>query len=51
MTVYVADARTHVQRLDSVAKMATVLEKDTTEEQRFVVRCFLGKMTQCKGYQ
>jgi hypothetical protein len=30
-----------VQRLVSVAKMATVLEKCKTEEQRFVVRYFL----------
>jgi hypothetical protein len=32
MTVYVADAHAHVQRLVSAAKMATVLEEFTTEE-------------------
>jgi hypothetical protein len=40
MTVFVADAHAHVQRLVSVVKMATVLEKYTTEEQRSIV-CFL----------
>jgi hypothetical protein len=30
--------------------MATVLEEYTTEEQRFVVRFFVGKRNQCKGY-
>jgi hypothetical protein len=42
-----------VQRLVSVVKMATVLEAFTTEEQRFVVRFFVGgggKRNQCKGY-
>jgi hypothetical protein len=34
MTVHVAD--THVQRLVSVVKMATVLEECNTEEQRFL---------------
>jgi hypothetical protein len=37
MTVYVADAHAHVQRLVSVVKMATVLEEYLTEEQRSVV--------------
>jgi hypothetical protein len=36
MTVSVADAHAHVQRLVSVVKMATVLEEYATEEQRFV---------------
>jgi hypothetical protein len=49
MTVYVADAYAHVQRLVSVVKMATVLEY-ITEEQRPVVSFFVGKRTQCKGY-
>jgi hypothetical protein len=40
MTVQVADAHMHVQRLVSVVKMATVLEECTTEEQRSVVRFF-----------
>jgi hypothetical protein len=40
MKVYEAEAHAHVQRLVSVVKMATVLEKYTTEEQRSVV-CFL----------
>jgi hypothetical protein len=30
--------------------MATMLEKYTTEEQRSVVGVFVGKDTQCKGY-
>jgi hypothetical protein len=33
MTVQVADAHAHVQRLVSVVKMTTVLEDYTTEEQ------------------
>jgi hypothetical protein len=37
MTVYVAAAHAHVQRLVSVVKMAIVLEQCTTEEQRSVV--------------
>jgi hypothetical protein len=41
MTVEVADAHAHVQRLVSVVKRATVLEESTTEEQRSVVRFFL----------
>jgi hypothetical protein len=43
------EAHAHVQRLVSVAKMATVLEEYATEEQHCIVR-FYGKMTQCKGY-
>jgi hypothetical protein len=42
MTVEVADAHGQVQRLVSVAKMATVLEDYTTEEQHSVVR-FCGQ--------
>jgi hypothetical protein len=38
MSVYVADAHAHVQKLVSVVKMATVLEECTIEEQRSVVR-------------
>jgi hypothetical protein len=37
MTVWVADAHPHVQRLVSVFKMATVLEECTTEEQHCIV--------------
>jgi hypothetical protein len=37
MTVKVADAHAHVQRLVSVVEMATVLEECTAEEQRTVV--------------
>jgi hypothetical protein len=48
MTVYVAEAHAHVQRLVLVVKMAIVLEEYTTEEQRSVVR-FVGKRTQCKN--
>jgi hypothetical protein len=42
MTVEVADAHAHVQRLVSVVKMVTVHEEYTTEEQRSVVR-FCGQ--------
>jgi hypothetical protein len=49
MTVYVADVHAHVQRLVTLVKMATMLEVYTTEEQRSVVRFFVGKRTQCKG--
>jgi hypothetical protein len=56
MTVYVADAHTHVQRLVSVVKMATVLEVCTTVisvqlcvlcwqkdsmQRTFIKKCFL----------
>jgi hypothetical protein len=34
---------------DALVKMATVLEKYTTEEQRYVVRLY-GQRTQCKKY-
>jgi hypothetical protein len=37
MAIVLADARAHVQRLVSVVKMATMLEGNTTEEQRSVV--------------
>jgi hypothetical protein len=50
MTVEVADVHAHVQRLVSVVKMATVLEKCATEEQRSVVRFFVGERIQYKGY-
>jgi hypothetical protein len=43
MTVWVADAHAHVQRLVSVVKMTTVLEDCTTEEQRSVVRFSCAK--------
>jgi hypothetical protein len=49
MTFYVADAHAHVQRLVPVLKMATVLEEYTAEEQRSVLRFFMGKNTQCEG--
>jgi hypothetical protein len=35
MTVWVADAHAHVQRLVSVGKMTTFLEMSTTEEQLY----------------
>jgi hypothetical protein len=47
MTVYIADAHAHVQRLVSVVKMATMLEECSIEEhcsvvQRiFIKKCFL----------
>jgi hypothetical protein len=40
----------HAQRLLSVVKGATVLEEYTIEEQRSVVRLFVIKITECKGY-
>jgi hypothetical protein len=43
MTVKVADAHAHIQRLVSVVKMATVLEDCTSEEQRSVVRFLWAK--------
>jgi hypothetical protein len=43
MTVSVADAHAHVQRLVSVVKMATVLEECTNEEQSSVVRFLWAK--------
>jgi hypothetical protein len=49
MTVYVAEAHAHLQKLVSVVKMVTVLEECTAEEQRSVVRYFAGNTTQCKS--
>jgi hypothetical protein len=43
MTVYVSDVHVHVQRLNSVVKMVTVLEEYTTEEQRSVVHFWWAK--------
>jgi hypothetical protein len=43
MTVYVADAHAHVQRLVSVLKMATVLEECVTEEHCSVVPLLWAK--------
>jgi hypothetical protein len=43
MTVQVADAQAHVQRLVSVVKMATILEKCATEDYRSVVRFLWAK--------
>jgi hypothetical protein len=40
MTVEVADMDAHVQRLVSIAKLKTVLEVHTTEEQYSVVHFF-----------
>jgi hypothetical protein len=48
--VWVPDWHAHVQRLLSVVKMATVLEECATENQRSVVRSFVSKTTNCKGY-
>jgi hypothetical protein len=49
-TVKVADAHAHVQRQASLVKMATMLEECITQEQRCIVRLFVGKRTQRKGY-
>jgi hypothetical protein len=46
MTVMVADAHAHVQRLVLLVKMVTVLEECTTEEHRSVVHFLCGE----KGY-
>jgi hypothetical protein len=43
MKVYAAGTHAHVQRLVSVAEMATVLEECTTEEQRSVLRFLWAK--------
>jgi hypothetical protein len=43
MTVQVADAHAHVQRLVSVGKMSAVLEEYTNEEQHSVVRFLWAK--------
>jgi hypothetical protein len=43
MAIEVADAHAHIQRLVSLAKMATLFENDTTEEQRSVVRFYWHK--------
>jgi hypothetical protein len=48
MTVWVADAHAHVQRLVLVVKMATVLAEYTTEEERSVVRFSVSERTHCK---
>jgi hypothetical protein len=48
MTVSVADAHAHIQRLPSVVKLAPVLEGCTTEEQRCVVRFLLAKELNAK---
>jgi hypothetical protein len=42
MTVWVADAHAHVQRLVSVVKMVTVPEECTTEEESSVVHLLWG---------
>jgi hypothetical protein len=42
----VADANSHIQRLVSVVKMATVLEDCMTEEQSSVISFFVPKRTQ-----
>jgi hypothetical protein len=36
VTVWVADAHTHIQKLVSVVKMATVLEECNTKKQHYV---------------
>jgi hypothetical protein len=50
MTVQVADPHAHIQRLVLVVKTATVLRVYTTEEQRSILRFFVGKRPQSKGY-
>jgi hypothetical protein len=43
MTVYVADALEHVQKLVSVVKIVTVLEEHITEEQLSLVLFFFAQ--------
>jgi hypothetical protein len=43
MTVWIADAHEHVQRLVSVVKMANVLGECSAEDQHFVVRFLWAK--------
>jgi hypothetical protein len=50
MTVKVEEAHTHVQRLISVVKMATVIEVRSTEEKHSVVRLFVVTRTEHKKY-
>jgi hypothetical protein len=45
----VTDAHAHVQRLASVVKLATVLGKCTSEEQRSAVR-FFGQKDSMQSY-
>jgi hypothetical protein len=49
MTVKVADAHAHVQRLDWVVKMTIEPEAYTTEEQASIVR-FLGQKLKREKY-
>jgi hypothetical protein len=50
MTVEVAEVHARVQRLGSVVKMAIVLEECTNNQQRPVLRFFVGRRTRCRGY-
>jgi hypothetical protein len=49
MTVKVADAHAHGQRLVSLVKTATVLEEYSTEEQRYVVLFLWAKGLNAKN--
>jgi hypothetical protein len=49
MIAYVVDVHVHVQRIDSVVKMTTVLEEYATEQQRSVVRFLWAKGLNEKG--
>jgi hypothetical protein len=40
MTVFLAEANAHIQKLISVVKMVTVIERYTDEEKRSFVRFF-----------
>jgi hypothetical protein len=48
MTVWVADAHAHGQRLVSVIKTETALEEYTTEDQSSVLRFLLAKRLNAK---
>jgi hypothetical protein len=50
MSVSVAEAHTHVQRLVSVVKVATVREEYATEEQHSVVRFMYAEGLSAKDF-
>jgi hypothetical protein len=50
MTFWVTDVHAYVQRLVSVVKIATVLEENTTEEQRSQCKRYLKKIVYIGNY-
>jgi hypothetical protein len=49
MTVYVADAHAHVQKVVLVVRMATVISECSIDEQHFVVRKLWAKELSAKN--